>query len=287
MTVEIKELPKVVIKNLVPQPKMLEHEIEFKTGEAIIKANITWHELLFFYRKWYKKTKCLTKESFVNFLRLYGANGIDASIPTSELPKGHIRKIKAVSNSALTRLKDELIGRTKIPIGRKGVFGSCFHELILEPNIYSLEKFNLRPSEIERLHEMQKALANDSLTQKILKRAGNNLETLRTWIDPITGLKCKGKLDIEIPELQEATDLKTTAARSQREYEDMMNDYDYDRQGAFYATGAKAKRFRFIGVQKIAPFNVYHYAFDQDSDFMKRGKKKMNFLLQKYKEHKT
>ena len=82
-------------------------------------------------------------------------------------------------------------------------------------------------------------------------------------------------------------DLKTTAAKSQKEYEEAMNAYDYDRQGAFYATGAKAKRVRFIGVQKIAPFNVYHYSFDMDSKFMKRGIHKANFLLQKYKELRT
>ena len=278
---------KIVIKELEVDPKMRYRTIYCEEGKRVIKANLSKQQIDFFHTKWIKKTKCYSIESFVYFLQLYGVNGVRADIPISRLPTGNIRSVKAVSNSALSRLKEKLLGATPVPMGRKGVFGNCFHELVLEPHTYSLEKYNLRPSEITRLHAMKKAIDNDSLTQKLLSVKGNIIESSRIWIDPITGLKCKGKLDIDIVKYSEVVDLKTTAVMSQKEYEEAMNSYDYDRQVAFYGKGAKAKRVRFIGVQKVEPYNVYHYCFDMSSDFVKRGEKKMNHLLKKYKEQKT
>lgn len=278
---------KIVIKELEVDKRMRYRTIYCEEGKRVIKANLSKQQIDFFHAKWIKKTKCYSIDSFVYFLQLYGVNGVKADIPISRLPAGNIRGVKAVSNSGLSRLKDKLQGATPVPMGRKGVFGNCFHELVLEPNNYSLEKYNLRPSEIKKLHEMKKAIDNDRLTQKLLSVKGNVIESSRIWTDPITGLKCKGKLDIDILKYSEVVDLKTTAAMSQAEYEEAMNSYDYDRQVAFYGTGAQAKRVRFIGVQKVEPYNVYHYSFDMESEFVKRGKKKMNFLLKKYKEQKA
>ena len=134
--------------------------------------------------------------------------------------------------------------------------------MILEPKKLEktggVAKYNLRPSEELKLKAMYEAINKDRVTQKILHHAGNNLEVVRTWIDPLTQLTCKGLLDIAIPKFSEVSDLKTTAAKSRAEYIEMLNDYDYDRQTGFYAMGAKAKRVRIIGVQKVAPFNVFH-----------------------------
>lgn len=278
---------KLILKTFRANPTPETHSIELDRKRDIT-VNLTREQLEFFIQKWLKKTACRTHESLINFLNLYSDNRINATFPKHEYPNGHIRKIDAVSNSKLTRLKEELQGKEHKLLGRNGVFGSCFHEMILEPKKLEktggVSKYNLRPSEELKLKAMYEAINSDRVTQKILHHAGRNLEVIRTWIDPTTQITCKGLLDIEVPKFNEVSDLKTTAAKSRSEYIEMLNDYDYDRQIAFYATGAKAKRLRIIGVQKIAPFQVFHVLYDWDSDFMKRGRKKVNFLLAKYKE---
>ncbi len=278
---------KLILKDFRANTEQQTHTVHLAESRDI-KVNLTRCQLDFFIEKWFKKTFCQTHESLIHFLNLYAANNIEATFPKYEYPDGHIRKIEGVSNSTLTRFKKELLGADHVPLGRKGVFGLCFHEMLLEPKNFAetgnFAKYNLRASERLKLKAMQEAIERDTLTQKILYHAGSNLENIRTWIDPITQLTCKGVTDIEIPKFSEVSDLKTTAAKSQKEYEVALEEYEYDRQLAFYTIGSKAKRIRVIGVQKIEPFNVFHVLYDRDSDFIKRGTRKVNFLLAKYKE---
>lgn len=250
-----------------------------------VAVNLSQPELDFFLEKWFKKTKRFTHESLINFLNLYSKNGVEAFFPPFQYKDGIYWKIDAVSNSALSSLKHELMGTPKRLLGRNGVFGSAFHEKILEPHLYDFEKYNLRPSEKFAIGEMTKSLEKDMLFNKLFSLSEKEVTAI--WTDEKTGLKCKGKIDMNLPARKEIIDLKTTAARSQKEFEEAMNSYDYDRQGFHYMDGASAERCRFIGVQKIAPFNVYHFAFKRDSDFVKRGKKKRDFLLRKYKDLKA
>jgi len=274
---------KLYLKTFQARKESMVQTIEIQGKERSIKTNLTAPQLAFFKVKWEKKTKCPTLESFVYFLSLYGQNNIEARIGKAELPDSHILKIDAVSNSTLSRLKDELMGKSRKAIGRKGVFGNAFHERVLEPNSYEPTKYNLRPSEMKRLELMYQAIQKDSLTRKLLAKATGK-EVVKTWIDVATNILCKGKLDLVLASFGEVADLKTTAAKSEAEFINTMELYDYDRQGAFYGGGVGAKRFRFIAVQKVEPFNVYHFVFDSNSEFLRRGKKKADFLLKKYKE---
>ena len=88
--------------------------------------------------KWLKKTTSFSQASLINFINLYSNYGFSASIPKSELPRNDIRRIKGISNSQLTRLLYELKGKDLIFPARCLVFGSAFHEMILEPEKFFL-----------------------------------------------------------------------------------------------------------------------------------------------------
>ena len=88
--------------------------------------------------KWIKKAISFSQASFINFINLYSNYGFSASVPKSELARNDIRRIKGVSNSKLTRLLYELKGKDLIFPARCLVFGSAFHEMILEPEKFFL-----------------------------------------------------------------------------------------------------------------------------------------------------
>lgn len=228
--------------------------------------------------KWLKKTTSFSQASFINFINLYSNYGFSASIPKSELPRNDIRRIKGVSNSQLTRLLYELKGKDLIFPARCLVFGSAFHEMILEPQKFFLPEFNLRDSEIKNLNAMFEKVMSFELLHTLLSRS--TTEVPHYWKDETTGLKCKAKFDLVVSN-QNLVDFKTTSATNIEEFEAQLQQHDYDRQTAFYLDGFKGTTFMVIGVQKFPPFNIYQKVFHVESDFVKKGRKKYQFLMQK------
>lgn len=78
------------------------------------------------------------------------------------------------------------------------------------------------------------------------------------WIDSISGLKCKARLD-KVAHRQLIVDLKTS--RDASRFEASMLDYGYDRQAAFYLDGyrqltGESAQFAFGVVESAAPHGV-------------------------------
>jgi len=231
--------------------------------------------------KWLKKTTCFSQASLINFINLYSNYGFSASIPKSELPRTDIRRIKAVSNSQLTRLQHELKGKDLLFPARCLVFGAAFHELILEPEKFFLPEYNLRDSEIKNLNGMFDKVMSYELLHTLLSRS--DTEVAHYWKDELTGLKCKAKFDLVVSN-KNLIDFKTTSAININEFEVQLQQHDYDRQTAFYLDGFKGSTFMVFGIQKFPPFKVYQKVFHIDSTFVKNGRKKYQFLMQKLLE---
>ena len=64
-------------------------------------------------------------------------------------------------------------------------------------------------------------------------------------------------LDAKQPELKRGFDLKSTDCNSQQAFEETVQRYGYVRQGLTYKLAAKLKFFYFVGIQKVAPFNIF------------------------------
>lgn len=110
-------------------------------------------------------------------------------------------------------------------------------------------------------------------------------EKALTWTDNETGVECKGRLDVVMPDI--IIDYKTTSNAATDAFMREALRYGYDLQAAMYMEAARAngynpKSFVFIAQEKDAPYLInILYASDA---FLDRGTWIMRDLLTKYKE---
>ena len=94
----------------------------------------------------------------------------------------------------------------------------------------------LKPAEMAAIRAMSHAVDSHPEARKLL--TGGRAEEVVQWVDPITGIKCKGRLDYIQPD--KFTDYKTTRRLEQRGFEYDCADFLYHGQMAFYHDGAIA-----------------------------------------------
>lgn len=110
-------------------------------------------------------------------------------------------------------------------------------------------------------------------------------EKVLTWTDNETGVECKGRLDVIMPDT--IIDYKTTTNAGTDAFMREALRYGYDLQAAMYMEAARAngydpRAFVFIAQEKDPPYLInILYASDA---FLDRGAWIMRDLLKKYKE---
>lgn len=100
------------------------------------------------------------------------------------------------------------------------------------------------------------SVQNHPTSKKWLSQEGMTEVTL-VWDDPITGLRCKARLDFFTEGL--IVDLKKTA--DVKKFKNALVSFNYDIQAAWYLTGAlacglDAKKFGFIALEAERPYKV-------------------------------
>lgn len=186
------------------------------------------------------------------------------------------RSFPAYSNSDLTEFEHFLTGEPrKIPV-KAYAEGSAFHQLVLEPRCG-------RPidSTIDqvRLQHMAAAVRATRFGRWALQ--WGRKEQPHLFNDPATGLLCKCQTDLVLRHGL-IVDIKTTRARTYRQFLDCCEQYQYDRQAAFYIDGLQARRFVLLGVQKTAPFQVFYFEPTADAigqSFIQQGRERYQRLL--------
>ncbi|GAA4448848.1 hypothetical protein GCM10023189_07340 [Nibrella saemangeumensis] len=227
------------------------------------------------------------------------------------------RSIARVSNSDLTRLKEEHLGYWSVPSARffpekARAFGRAFHSHLLEPETIGTVLEQLLPDLTEsglvgkpmlngndkaKLQQLMHTIRQDAFCQRYLRKSERERVVLFT--DPMSGIACKARLDVVYtsPKRRNALilDFKTTSARTQAQFLQTCYDYDYDRQAAFYLDSLRyadlpewidTRRFRFIfiGVQKQRPHRLFAVDATSIPNFVDYGRKKYRFWLRKWKE---
>ncbi|MBO0951839.1 PD-(D/E)XK nuclease-like domain-containing protein [Fibrella sp. HMF5405] len=238
----------------------------------------------------------------------------DAGLDYRELPR--------ISNSDLTRIKEEQVGyqlaASRWATERTRSFGKAFHQHLLEPEsvatvleqlLPDLTNSRLTSSEQNKLDGLMDAVRHDAFCRRYLRmaeRGRTGLEAAEAerervvlFTDPTTKLACKSRLDLVYtsPKRQNTLifDFKTTSARTQAQFLQSCYDYDYDRQAAFYldslrfADGhewATTRRFRFVfvGVMKDKPHRLFAVDATSLPGFVDYGRKKYRFWLKKWQE---
>ena len=229
------------------------------------------------------------------------------------------RTLTRVSNSDLTRLKEEHLGYNinhpaRFNLEKAKVFGRTFHQHLLEPETigtvigqllpdlmpnYSLlaNPAALAPKQAEQLDALMRTIRQDAFCRRYLRQSERERVVLST--DPTTGVACKARLDMVYtsPKRRNALviDVKTTSARTQAQFLESCYTYDYDRQAAFYLdslrnaddnawTATRQFRFVFIGVMKQRPHRLFAVDATSIPNFIEYGRKKYRFWLRKWRE---
>lgn len=235
-------------------------------------------------------------------------------------PGDEYRSIARVSNSDLTRFKEEHLGygvgsAPRFNLDKAKVFGRTFHQHLLEPETIGTvlqqllpdlasgslamptDPNTLDPKQTQQLDTLTKVIRQDAFCRRYLRLSERERTVLST--DPTTGIACKARLDMVYtsPMRRNALviDVKTTSARTQAQFLESCYTYDYDRQAAFYVDSlrnadsrewASTRQFRFvfIGVMKQRPHRLFAVDATSIPNFIDYGRKKYRFWLRKWRE---
>jgi hypothetical protein len=161
-----------------------------------------------------------------------------------------------------TRFKKEYI---KAPKARKG---SKEHNGFLEANP---NKMVLTPKEFDDCVGMEKAVRNHPTAKQMLRRAtGDDVEVsvYGRWFGEVNVLPVRCRCDVLLDNA--IIDIKSTTDASPSGFTNAVANYGYHIQAAFYQaivrqfTGEHLP-FRFVAVEKTAPYLVGVYELDDDS----------------------
>lgn len=190
------------------------------------------------------------------------------------------RALPAVANSDLSRLRDALNGRAL----RSGAvsaalsFGTAFHTALLEPDTYVPGQKGINDSLVWWMVE---AVRHDDDLRQLLESGIAEPSCLFT--DTATGTLCKLRADLVVPgdgspeHPYTIIDFKTTLAPDWLQFAAQCTGFDYDRQAAFYLDALRADRFLLVGVQKVAPFQLF--LVEVSPDMLQQGRAKYRALL--------
>lgn len=90
---------------------------------------------------------------------------------------------------------------------------------------------------------------------------------------------CRCKWDIWRDDLGWGSDIKSTAAKNQTEFEAACYHFNYDRQRYLYMQLENSERDVLIGVSKIKPHRIFKVFINRNSEFYKSGERKATELL--------
>ena len=172
------------------------------------------------------------------------------------------RALPFVSNTDLSNLADELLGRQRDRrspyMAAALTFGSHFHSAILEPEQWAAIGQNLTGRERSQwaaAGELARAIKRHRYPRHVCYLG--QAEQSYTATHEATGLTVKVRPDllIDSPQKRRRTlvDFKTTSCKDLAQFLETVDKYGYDRQGALYADTLGAHRVVLIAVQKKAP----------------------------------
>ena len=166
------------------------------------------------------------------------------------------RALAAISNTDLSTLADELLGRPRRDCAAAFAFGSHFHTATLEPHLFEPTNAQAPADHRQRQAAAQLATAvrRRRYPRHLIYTSRGQAEQSYTATHEPTGLLVKVRPDllIDSPKRQRRTvvDFKTTSCRDLAQFLTTVEQYGYDRQGAFYADVLQAQRVVLIAVQK-------------------------------------
>jgi hypothetical protein len=196
-----------------------------------------------------------------------------------------------VSNSDLSWLKSYWEPQMDEVVKQKAYkFGTLLDAIITEPFKVDFFKFQVdgvqySEEDFDKVAQMKKSFFNHPLAANILKQSDTQkimIEKRKFQFDDIDfELNTRCKWDLWMPSLGWGGDLKTTTATTQKQFEEAVRFFDYDRQRAWYMDIAGSNQDVLIAVSKVN-YKVFTVPIRRDDELYKIGKQKYNELAFKW-----
>lgn len=208
-----------------------------------------------------------------------------------------------VSNSNLSELQMAMGERPPIGGDKQKAydFGNLIDALITEPDLVdhanrrvmvadgtwayfdeATFKRAMKMKEDALKHDTMALLVRNMQFQAVVKEPRFMIESEYAHF----GLPARIKMDGVNWGLSTGFDLKSTIAKTMKQFRDSLDFFEYDRQCAWYMDVAKLKNFWFAGVGKeplrTGKHPVMFYAVERGDDFYKSGKAKYQRLAEYY-----
>lgn len=199
------------------------------------------------------------------------------------------RALPFVSNTDLSNLADQLLGRLRIVNSYTTdalTFGSHFHSAILEPGQWAAIGQDLvgrERSQWATAGELARVIKRHRYPRHVCYLG--QAEQSYTATHEATGLTVKVRPDllIDSPQKRRRTlvDFKTTSCKDLAQFLETVDKYGYDRQGALYADALGAHRVVLIAVQKkpAKGQEPQVWVHELTAEQMQAGRKKYSKLL--------
>jgi PDDEXK-like domain of unknown function (DUF3799) len=196
-----------------------------------------------------------------------------------------------VSNSDLSWLKSYWEPQMDEVSKQKAYkFGTLLDAIITEPFKVDFFKFQVdgvqySEEDFDKVAQMKKSFLNHPLAANILKQSDTQKVMIKNrkfqFNDVDFELNTRCKWDLWMPNLGWGGDLKTTTATSQKQFEEAVRFFDYDRQRAWYMDIAGSNQDLLIGVSKVN-HKVFTVPIRRDEELYRSGEKKYNELAFKW-----
>lgn len=203
---------------------------------------------------------------------------------------------REVSNSDLTELKNRL--HPRLQFGDKEAafrFGSLVDAIITEPNRVNIYRYTVddvvyTPEEFEFAREMHKSLLKEARRDEFLRKVLELADTQRFMVNQAQtfnyggfhfNLDTRCKWDWYLSACGFGGDLKTTFAASQKQFEEAIDFFDWDRSRAWYMDIADSERDFIYAISK-KNCQVFKKHITRDDAIYRRGREKYEELAFQY-----
>lgn len=197
-----------------------------------------------------------------------------------------------VSNSDLTELKNILYPRTQYGDKEKAFkFGNLIDAMITEPERVRYDKrmvddVTYSREDFELAEAMKRAIRMEARKDPLILYALERSDKQRFMVNQAQRfqygsfeytLDTRCKWDFWLPTMGFGGDLKSTFATSQKQFEEAVDFFDWDRSRAWYMDIAGSRQDFIVGISKKNQ-KVFKVFIRRDDKIYKRGKEKYDEL---------
>lgn len=200
---------------------------------------------------------------------------------------------REVSNSDLSWLKLELLSSAeRRDFTNAYRMGSLIDAMITSPEMINVFKFQLidtahgkieqyTQEEFQLCNKMKQAFRQDEFCKNMLRQSTGqmvkNAPVDLNYCDFDFTMHMRCKYDLWSDILGWGGDIKSTTATSQKQFEDAVRYFDYDRQRAVYMTISGADKDMLIGISKVN-YKIFKVPITRDCELFRSGMEKLNSL---------